>query len=141
MKHEKLANKLHSASIRLLRGLRRTDAESGVGPARLSALSVLVYAGPRTLGQLADIEQVAAPTMSRVVRGLEEQGLTARRANPEDGRSITLHATRKGRTLLERARQARLATLSDQLARLSASERRTLGDAAIIIADLARPAE
>jgi DNA-binding MarR family transcriptional regulator len=61
------ADRLHSAAIHLLRRVRQQDTASGVGPAQLSALSVLVFAGPKTLGDLAAAEQVKPPTMSRVV--------------------------------------------------------------------------
>jgi DNA-binding MarR family transcriptional regulator len=79
--------------------------------------------------------------MSRVVRGLEEQGLATRRTNPEDRRSMTLRVTRRGRTLLERARRARITTLSSRLARLSSTEKRTLDQAAKILAELGAPPE
>ncbi len=59
--HHAVADRLHSAAIHLLRRLRRTDEATGLSPARLSALSVVVYAGPRTLGELAGIEQVRPP--------------------------------------------------------------------------------
>src|SRR5258706_14927634 len=68
------ADRLHSAAIHLLRQLRVRDRESGVGPAQLSALSVLVFGGPRSLGELADAEQVRPPTMSRIVAELERGG-------------------------------------------------------------------
>ena len=64
---EQAADRLHSAAIHLLRSLRREDARLGVGPAGLSVLSVLVFGGPKTIGELAAIEQVKAPTMSRIV--------------------------------------------------------------------------
>src|SRR6266850_1938157 len=83
------ADRLHSAAIHLLRRLRVRDRESGVGPAQLSALSVLVFGGPRSLGELADAEQVRPPTMSRIVAGLERAGLVKRRKT-EDGRRVRL---------------------------------------------------
>ncbi len=64
-----VADRLHSAAIHLLRRVRKQDAATGEGPARLSALSVLVFGGPMTLGQLAAAEQVKPPTMSRIVPG------------------------------------------------------------------------
>ena len=79
-----LADRLHSAAIRLLRRLRAEDAASGVSAPRLSALSVLVFAGPRTLGELAAAEQVRPPTMTRLVTALEAQGLLARTGDPAD---------------------------------------------------------
>ena len=83
-----LSGRLHSAAIHLLRELRREDAAEQVGPARLSALSVLVYGGPTTLAQLARIEQVRAPTMSRIVKGLRRQRLASTRADASDGRKL-----------------------------------------------------
>src|SRR5207237_4874041 len=87
-----IADQLHSAAIHLLRRLRVRDLASGIGPAQLSALSVLVFGGPRSLGELAEAEQVRPPTMSRVVEGLERAGL-ARRQPTEDKRRIRLQAT------------------------------------------------
>ena len=71
---EILADVLHSAAIHLLRKLRREDAASGLNAPRLSALSVVVFAGPVTLGELAGAEQVRPPTMTRIVDALAEQG-------------------------------------------------------------------
>src|SRR5258706_5447171 len=87
------ADRLHSAAIHLLRRLRVRDRESGVGPAQLSALSVLVLGGgPRSLGQLAEAEQVRPPTTSRIRAGLVRPGL-ARRGKTEGGRGDGLGAT------------------------------------------------
>src|SRR5215471_17049745 len=90
-----VADRLHSAAIHLLRRLRVRDLASGIGPAQLSALSVLVFGGPRSLGELADAEQVRPPTMSRIVSGLERSKLVKRHAT-EDGRRVRLAATAKG---------------------------------------------
>ena len=70
-----VADRLHSAAIHLLRNAAKTDVVSGQGPARLSALSVLVFGGVKTLGQLASAERVKPPTMSRIVAGLKTAGL------------------------------------------------------------------
>src|SRR3989442_10511210 len=94
------ADRLHSAAIHLLRRLRVRDRESGVGPAQLSALSVLVFGGPRSLGELADAEQVRPPTMSRIVAGLERAGLVKRRKT-EDGRRVRLEASARGKKILQ----------------------------------------
>jgi hypothetical protein len=64
-----VADRLHSAAIQLLRRVRKLDVATGEGPARLSALSVLVFGGAETLGELAAAEQVKPPTMSRIVAG------------------------------------------------------------------------
>src|SRR5436309_525459 len=95
-----LADRLHSAAIHLLRRVRVRDAASGVGPAQLSALSVLVFGGPRSLGELAAAEQVKAPTMSRIVAGLERSGLVRRRPT-DDKRRLRLEATAQGARILQ----------------------------------------
>ncbi len=117
-----IADRLHSATIHLLRRLRRTDEATGLSPARLSALSVLVFAGPRTLGELASIEQVRPPTMTHLVRGLGQQGLVRRESDDDDKRVARISATRKGRRLLERGRQLRLRGLTERILTLDAPD-------------------
>src|SRR4029077_18886339 len=120
------ADRLHSAAIHLLRRLRVRDRESGVGPAQLSALSVLVLGGgPRSRGDLAEAEQVRAPTMSRIVAGLERAGLVRRRKT-EDGRRMGLEATAKGTKILQQGRKRRVESLASALAGLSEVERQKL---------------
>ena len=117
-----VADQLHSAAIHLLRRLRARDRESGIGPAQLSALSVLVFGGPRSLGELADAEQVRPPTMSRIVGGLQRAKLVRRHAT-EDGRRVRLEATPRGVTLLWEGRKRRVESLSQAVAALPESER------------------
>src|SRR5712664_1700270 len=120
------ADRLHSAAIHLLRRLRVRDRESGVGPAQLSALSVLVFGGPRSLGELADAEQVRPPTMSRIVAGLERAGLVKRRKT-EDGRRVRLEASAKGTKILQEGRLRRVESLAKALYALSEKEQKLLG--------------
>src|SRR6516225_4152704 len=101
------ADRLHSAAIHLLRRLRVRDRESGIGPAQLSALSVLVFGGPRSLGELADAEQVRPPTMSRIIAGLERDGLVRRRRT-DDKRRVRLEATAAGTKILQQGRLRRV---------------------------------
>jgi DNA-binding MarR family transcriptional regulator len=121
------ADRLHSAAIHLLRRLRVRDRESGVGPAQLSALSVLVFGGPRSLGELAEAEQVRPPTMSRIVAGLERSGLVKRRKT-EDGRRVRLEASAKGTKILQEGRKRRVESLANALSVLSDSERQRLAE-------------
>src|SRR5271154_7009501 len=107
-----IADRLHSAAIHLLRRLRVRDRESGIGPAQLSALSVLVFGGPRSLGELADAEQVRPPTMSRIVAGLERAGLV-RRCATEDGRRVRLEASAAGTKILQEGRRRRVESLAN----------------------------
>jgi len=135
-----VADRLHSASIHLLRRVRKVDEASGLTAARLSALSVLVFGGPTTLGELARAEQVSAPTMSRLVRGLERDGLVSREAHARDGRVVLLSATDEGRRILVEGRERRIAELVGLFDGLTAGELATLGSAAAIVdSALARP--
>src|ERR671937_2897402 len=102
------ADRFHSAAIHALRHVAREDPATGLSAARLSALSVLVFGGPRTLGELAAAEQVRPPTMTNIVRGLEADGLVRRHADARDGRVVRLTATAKGRRVLQRARDRRI---------------------------------
>jgi DNA-binding MarR family transcriptional regulator len=126
------ADRLHSAAIHLLRRLRVRDRESGVGPAQLSALSVLVFGGPRSLGELADAEQVRPPTMSRIAAGLVRAGLV-RRGKTEDRRRVRLEATAKGTRILQEGRQRRVESLAKALAVLSEKEMQQLGDLTVLL--------
>ena len=122
LSREEVADRLHSAAIHLLRRVRAQDAASGVGPARLSALSVVVFAGPLSLQDLARAEQVRPPTMSRVVDGLETAGLVCRRVNQNDRRAVLIEATTKGVALLKQGRRRRVRFLAGQLKKLGDSE-------------------
>lgn len=117
-----VADRLHSAAIHLLRHARKQDVLARVGPARLSALSVLVFGGPMALGQLAAAEQVKAPTMSRIVTGLKRSGLVRIEADAKDARRIRVVATPKGERLLQEARARRIRLLAETLDRLQQAE-------------------
>ena len=129
-----LAEQLHRLAIQLLRGLRVEDARSGIPPARLSALSVLVFGGPSSLGALADAEQVRPPTMSRIVDGLVGDGLATRTVDEHDARVVRIAATAKGRRLLLAGRDRRVARLSAALGALTEAEREALASAAAPLA-------
>jgi DNA-binding MarR family transcriptional regulator len=117
-----VADRLHSAAIHLLRRVRKEDTSSGEGPARLSALSVLVFGGPKTLGELAAAEQVKPPTMSRVVAGLERSRLIEITQDSADARRLHIQASAKGARLLQAARRKRVAFLASELRKLPREE-------------------
>jgi DNA-binding MarR family transcriptional regulator len=121
--HEELANRLHSAAIHLLRAVSRVDAESGLSPARLSALSVIVVRGPLTMTELAGIERVSPATITSTVTGLEGAGLAARARTGLDARQVTVSATTAGRSLLHASRLRRLAVLEGYLETMTPAER------------------
>ena len=128
-----VADRLHSAAIHLLRQVRRVDEESGLSAARLSALSVLVFGGPTTLGELARAEQVSAPTMSRLMSALERDGLVQRAPHAEDRRAVVIAATPEGRTILERGRTRRIAELVGLLDGLAPGDLEVLGAASRLV--------
>ncbi|HZP65887.1 MAG TPA: MarR family transcriptional regulator [Rudaea sp.] len=130
---EDLAERLHSAAIRLLRRARRDDAAMGLPPGQASALSVLVFGGARTLGELAAIEQVRAPTMTRMVDALERAGYARREADAEDRRKLRIVATAAGVRLMRQGRARRVRVLVDALSGLSRDERATLAAAIAIL--------
>jgi DNA-binding MarR family transcriptional regulator len=128
-----VADRLHSAAIHLLRRVRKQDIATGEGPARLSALSVLVFGGPKTLKELAAAEQVKPPTMSRIVAGLKRSRLVEVHEDPEDARRMHISATSKGTRLLQKGREMRIAYLASQLERLTPEELSRLGQAVEIL--------
>ena len=128
-KVEELADRLHSTAIHLLRQVRVQDSATGLAPARLSALSVLVFGGAMSLNELARAEQVRPPTMSRIVDALESEGLIRRTVNQQDRRAVVLEATEKGTAILWQGRKRRVKFLAKHLSRLSEQERKQINDA------------
>jgi len=111
-----LADRLHSAAIHLLRRLRIQDLASGIGPAKLSALSVLVFSGrPLTLAELASAEQVKNPTMSRLIAAMEHERLVRITRAKEDARSILISPTPRGKALLLAGKKRRVESLARAL--------------------------
>lgn len=121
-----------------MRRLREQDDALGISPPRLSALSVVVYAGPIGIGALAAAEGVSAPTMSRLVDGLEHDGLVTRRPDPDDARGVLVRATDKGAKTLRRGRARRVDTLAAGLRGLSAEELAAISRGAELIERVTR---
>lgn len=131
-----IADALHGGAIKLLRMVRVEDAASGIGPAQLSALSVLVFMGERSVGELAALEQVRGPTMTRIVDGLADKALVRRVATPTDRRTVRVTPTPQGRRLLLAGRTRRVRALARRLEGFSSDELQCLYDAAKLIARL-----
>jgi DNA-binding MarR family transcriptional regulator len=121
-----LAQRLHAAAIRLLRRARRADVAMGLPPGQASALSVLVFGGAKTLSELAAIEQVQPPTMTRMVDALEEAGLVSRKPQPDDRRRVRIAATAAGVRLMHKGRERRVTILARSLSSLDRREREIL---------------
>jgi DNA-binding MarR family transcriptional regulator len=128
-----VADRLHSVAIHLLRRVRKQDAATGEGPARLSALSVLVFGGPMTLGRLAAAEQVTPPTMSRIVTGLKRGRLIERVRDSKDARRVQIRATPSGTRLLQQGRRRRIEYLASHLDGLTKRELAILDEAVILL--------
>lgn len=134
---EEVADRLHSATVRLLRRLRRADERAPISAARLSALSVLAFGGPRSLSELAAAEHVSAPTMSRLIAAMEKEGFVRRAPDENDRRAIVLHATAKGRRAIQRGRQERVRQLHNLLSALDTRDLKQLDRAARLMKTLA----
>jgi DNA-binding MarR family transcriptional regulator len=128
-----IANRLHSAAIHLLRRVRRVDLATGLPAAELSALSVVVFAGPISLRDLAAAEQVRPPSMTRTVRELERGGLIVREADDSDRRVTRIRATAKGEQLLKEGRGARVKLLAELLRDVDGNELQQLDQASRVL--------
>jgi DNA-binding MarR family transcriptional regulator len=132
-RHVEAADRFHSAAIHALRHVRREDPATGLSAARLSALSVLVFGGPRTLGDLAAAEQVRPATMTRIAQSLVEDAYARRERDPADGRVVRLSATAKGRRVMQQGRERRVANLARLLGRLPDEDVARISEAAELV--------
>ena len=130
-----LAARLRLVVTRLARKLRR-EAEPGITPSMLAALSSVDRQGPLTMSELCAVEQVQPPSMTRIVAALAEARLVTREADPSDGRVAWVAVTPEGRKLLDRSRGRKEAYLAKALRGLDAHELATLEEAAAILEDL-----
>ena len=137
VRERELAERLHSAAIHLLRRARRGDPLTGATPAQLSALSVLM-SGPKTLGELAAAEQVRAPTISRLAAEMERLRLIRRREDRTDARVVNVEMTAKGRRVLRKGRDLRIADIEGRVRRLEQPDIATLESAVGIIEGMLR---
>jgi DNA-binding MarR family transcriptional regulator len=135
---EQLAISLREAIMRLNRRLRQARAVGDLTFSQLSALTSLQLAGALTPRELADVERVQPPTMTKIVGKLEERGLVARTPHPTDRRQVILAATEEGRAVYAQFEKARNEWLALQLAELTEDERDTLERAAQILRRVAR---
>jgi DNA-binding MarR family transcriptional regulator len=125
---------------RLNRQLRQ-HAVGGLTGSQLSALAALDRHGALRLGELARVEAVSPPTLTKIVGGLEAEGYVTRTPDPGDRRSALVALTRKGRSELNRNRGQRTAFLVDRLHRLDPEERRVLVRAVELLARVTHPVE
>ena len=138
MTPEQLTVRLHDAITRLNRRLRQERPVGDLTATQLSALTSLRLGGALTPRELADMERVQPPTMTKIVAKLEERGLVQRSPHPTDGRQVLLAPTEEGLGMLVLYERARDEWLAAKLADLTPDERDTVARAASILERLAR---
>jgi DNA-binding MarR family transcriptional regulator len=129
---EELAPRLRWAITRMARRLRQ-EAGVDLGPSQVAALATVERRGPLSPSELAEIERIKRPTVTRIVRHLDQAGLVERMRDPADGRASILTVTAEGRALLKRLRERKTAYLAKRLGTLDAEDRRTLERAAELL--------
>jgi DNA-binding MarR family transcriptional regulator len=135
---EVIAGRLRISATRLARRLRQ-EAQTGLSPSQLSALTTVERHGPVTLGALAELEKVAPPSVTRVVAKLEEDGLVTRRRDNDDRRVTRVVVTGKGRNLLTASRRRKTTWLTTRLGELDADGRARLSEALDVLDELTEP--
>ena len=132
-----LSQSLRAGVMRLSRRLRAEKADHELGDSQFVVLALLLRDGPASPGRLAEIERVSAPSMNRTVNCLVSAGYAERSPAPDDGRRVTVSVTDEGRRVVQETRRQRSAWLSLRLAELTAEERATLADAAVLLGRMA----
>ncbi|TLM80738.1 MarR family transcriptional regulator [Pseudarthrobacter sp. NamE2] len=131
-----LAIDLRTAVMRTSRRLRVEATGEVITPGQYTVLAVLNSDGPSTLRGLAESEHVQAPSMTRIVNALADQGFVTRSAHPADGRQVSISITDAGRKVLAEAREQRTAWLARRVAGLSKEDREILSRAAHIMQEM-----
>ncbi|MGX9902054.1 MarR family winged helix-turn-helix transcriptional regulator [Arthrobacter sp. SA17] len=132
-----LAIDLRTAVMRTSRRLRVEATGDIITPGQYTVLAQLNANGPQTLRTLAEREHVQAPSMTRIVNALTEQGFVTRTAHPDDGRQIQVGITPAGKAVLAEAREQRTAWLAQRVAGLSDEDREILSRASRIMQEMA----
>ena len=123
-----LAARLRLVVGRLHRRIR-IDGRESIPPLQLSALVTVEQHGPLRLSELARREAVTAPTMSRVLAALDEQGLVIRTPDPHDARGVRIVLSEEGAARIAEVRSHRTALVARRLARLDDEERERIAAA------------
>lgn len=137
---EPLADRLTVAAVRLVRWLKAADSAPRLTEAQASALAVIACSGGISPSDLAALERVKRPTVTRTVNELAEMGFVARDSDPADGRGVVLRATGIGLRVLAEGQARRTRPLGQALDALSAEERAELSRAADLIEQVLRDA-
>ncbi|MEU8361343.1 MarR family transcriptional regulator [Nonomuraea sp. NPDC048882] len=133
-----LASALRVSLARLNRRLRRQAAVHTLTPTQFATLAAVERHSGITPGELAELEKVQPPSMTRVIAALEERGLVARSPHPTDRRQVTVSVTEAAEKLLKEERRRKEAWLTQRLKELSPEERAILRQAAPLLEKLSR---
>jgi DNA-binding MarR family transcriptional regulator len=134
-----LAHALRPAVMRLARRLRQMQDETlQLNPNQLSAMAVLLNSGDQLMGELAVLERVQPPSMTRIVNSLETRGYVARRPDPHDHRQCLVALTESGRQVLLANRRRRDEWLAVRIAGLDEAERDALRRAVAVLERLSQ---
>ena len=128
-----LASTLRLALLRAARRMRSQRANTTVTLSQLSALATVGKCGPMSAGELAGIERVQPPSMTKILASLEAEGWVQRSPHPDDRRQSIISITPSGRTLLDEEARARDEWLATRLAEFSPEEIRILNEAVIVL--------
>ncbi len=123
-----LVARLRQGTLRLARRLRQ-EADPGFGQSLVSALATIDRHGPLTLGELAEHERLAPPSITKLVGRLEAEGLVRRSPHPDDGRAVSVAVTRAGAARLAQARRRTNAWLAERLGDLGLEDEARIEDA------------
>src|SRR4051812_21574648 len=119
-----LATRFRFALFPLVRRLRHHNVDLSASQA--SALASISRRGPLTVGELAKAEHVSSPMVTKIAKGLEEEGLVTRTVDPTDKRVTNLAITKEGERRLERSRSRKNAWLAQQFHGLTPEERNAI---------------
>ncbi|HEX4198086.1 MAG TPA: MarR family transcriptional regulator [Caulobacteraceae bacterium] len=139
--HRRTAEQIYLFVQHLGRRLRDVDRDLGVSPTRFSALAGLAFEGPGNVGDLAAFERVSRPSMTRLVRDMERDGLVLRLPDPDDGRGVRVRITEKGRALVEAVRARKIALVEVHLRGLEPQALTAIGSSFAALDELAEPRE
>ncbi|NUW43197.1 MarR family winged helix-turn-helix transcriptional regulator [Nonomuraea rhodomycinica] len=133
-----LASALRVSLARLTRRLRRQAAAHTLTPTQFATLAAVERHSGITPGELAELEKVQPPSMTRVIAALEERGLVSRTPHPTDRRQVSVTVTEPAQKLLKEERRRKEAWLTQRLKELTPEERSILRQAAPILEKLSR---
>jgi DNA-binding MarR family transcriptional regulator len=128
-----LADALVMVSVGLMRTLQALWRSGDLSGPEISALAVIVYSDGVAARDLAALEQVTPATISRLVAGLEANGLVRRDADARDARLQWIKATAIGARRIREGHERRIAPLAHVVAALPREKRRKLEEAAAIL--------